>query len=307
MPTPQSGVLPDANTDALFLTLAVRSAAGETKNLGNRIAAIPSLVAALSKSVPEAGLHAVVAVGADCWDMAFPGTRPSALRSFQQFADGGRVAPATSADIFLHIRSERRDVNFDMARTLLQALGSGVSVIEEIPGFRYRDSRDMIGFVDGTENPQGDDRAAVALVGEEEREFAGGSYISIQRYVHDLAHWEEVPVADQEKIIGRTKADNIEFKSEDKAPTAHIKRVSIKEDGKSLEILRHSMPYGSVSEHGLYFVAYCSTPDNFDRMLERMIVVDANGDFDHLLRFSRAVTGASFFAPSLEFLRRYEA
>ena len=307
MPTPQSGVLPDANTHALFLTLAVPSTGGDTESLGNRIAAIPGLIADLAKSAPEADLHAVVAVGADCWDRAFPGTRPSALRSFGQFADGGRVAPATPADILVHIRSERHDVNFDLGRMVLRALGAGVSVIEEIAGFRYRDSRDLIGFVDGTENPQGDDRAAVALVGDEDPEFAAGSYISIQRYIHDLAHWEEVPVADQEQIIGRTKADNIEFKSEDKAPTAHIKRVSIKEDGKSLEILRHSMPYGSVSEHGLYFVAYCGTPDNFDRMLERMIVADANGDFDHLLRFSRAVTGASFFAPSLDFLRRYEA
>ncbi len=164
------------------------------------------------------------------------------------------------------------------------------------------DNRDLIGFVDGTENPAGDHRGEVALVGDDDPEMAGGSYVAIQRYIHDLAAWESQPIEEQEQIIARTKADDVEFESTDKAPTAHFKRVSIKEGGKSLEILRHSMPYGTTSEHGLYFVAYCDTPGNFEDMLEQMIVGDVDGHYDHLLNYSWAVTGASFFAPSRDWL-----
>ena len=136
----------------------------------------------------------------------------------------------------------------------------------------------------------------MALVDQEDPEFAGGSYISIQRYVTNLKAWEQVSLADQEQIIARTKADNIEFSNEDKPLTSHLKRVSIKEDGKSLEILRHSMPYGQAgSDHGLYFVAYCATPDNFDKMLQQMIVADEDGSFDHLLQYTQATTGSLFF------------
>ena len=161
--------------------------------------------------------------------------------------------------------------------------------------------RDLIGFVDGTENPQGDDdRTAVALVAD--GSFAGGSYINIQRYVHDLPKWNGLKVKDQEDIIARTKDDNVEYKTEDKPPFAHIKRVSIKEDGKSLEMLRHSMPYGTADEHGLYFVAYTGRPDTFPRMLEEMIVADGDGNYDHLMDFTRAVTGCTFFAPAEDWL-----
>ncbi len=202
----------------------------------------------------------------------------------------------------MHIRSDRRDLNFDLARRFRRMLGTAVSVVEEVQGFRYLDSRDLTGFVDGTENPAGEDRAAVAIVGDGDPPFAGGSYVAIQRYVHDLAAWERLAVAEQEKIIARTKADDIEFKSEDKPATAHIKRVSIKEDGKSLEILRHSMPYGDTGACGLYFIAYCNTPDHFDKMLARMLVAGADGHYDHLMQYSAAVTGASFFAPSRDML-----
>lgn len=303
MSAPQSGILPDGNSHALFVTLDV--AANAASSLRRGVGAIPALTEEIAAAAPEAALRSVLAIGPACWDGLFPDRRPAGLRPFGPFADGGRVAPSTHADILIHLRSERRDLNFELGRKAMAALGGGVSVVEEVAGFRYRDNRDLTGFVDGTENPQGEDRADVALVGADDPDFAGGSYVSVQRYIHDLPSWEEVPVADQERIIGRTKADNVEFESAAKAPTAHIKRVSVKRDGTSMEILRHSMPYGSVSEHGLYFIAYCDTPDNFKAMLERMIVADGDGNYDHLMRFSRAVTGASFFAPPVEFLRAH--
>lgn len=251
---------------------------------------------------PAANLVSVIAFGAAVWDELYPAARPDGLAPFQAFADDGRSAPATDADIFLHLRADRRDLVFALTRRLRSALGDAVAVVEEVHGFRNLDSRDLTGFVDGTENPQGvEDRSSVALLSD--GEFAGGSFVNIQRYVHDLSSWEILSVREQEDIIARTKEDDVEYSSEQKPPTAHIKRVSIKVDGESLEILRHSMPYGTADEHGLYFVAYAARPDSFSRMLEAMIVADEAGHYDHLMDYSRAVTGAGFFAPPLEWLK----
>lgn len=302
MGRPQSGILPAANGHALFITLLL--AQGETAGRTARetAAAVPGLTDELAAAYPEAALTSVIGVGSNAWDRLFPDRRPAQLRRFTEVEGQGGRAPATPADLFLHIRGERPDLNFELARRLMQRFGESVTVVEEVTAFRYLDSRDLTGFVDGTENPTGEARAEVALVGEGDPAFAGGSYIALQRYIHDLPAWERLPVAEQERIIARTKADNVEFDSDDKPPTAHIKRVSIKEDGRSLEILRHSMPYGTTSEHGLYFVAYCATPNNFDKMLSRMLIADDEGHYDHLMDYSRAVTGAAFFAPARDWL-----
>jgi len=180
--------------------------------------------------------------------------------------------------------------------------GGSISIVEEINGFRYLENRDLTGFIDGTENPEGDERADVALVAQDDPDFAAGSYVNMQRYIHDLHNWETLSVHEQEAAIGRTKADDVELADGVKPPTAHISRVVIEQDGEELEILRHSMPYGDVREAGLLFIAYARTPDNFDRMLDRMVHADADGHYDHLLDYTRAVTGCSFFAPSMEFL-----
>ncbi len=305
MPDPQSGVLPDGNTHATFMTFELTPGAENSARARKACSQVPNLTEAVRRDGNEDTLHSVVAVGANAWDDMYNGTRPRLLRPFAALDDGPRNAPSTPGDILIHIRSDRADLVFELARRVFADFGDAVSIVEEIHGFRYLDTRDLTGFVDGTENPTGDHRAEVALVGEEDPEFAGGSYVALQRYIHDLTKWETVAVPEQEQIIGRTKADNIEFKSDEKAPYAHIKRASIKEDGKSLEILRHSMPYGTADEHGLYFIAYCGTPDNFDKMLARMMVPDADGPHDHLMDYTTAVTGASFFAPSRDFLKSH--
>jgi putative iron-dependent peroxidase len=266
------------------------------------LAAIPGLTDEVAATNSDASLLSVVGIGAEVWDRLYPAARPPHLRPFAAFDGPGGTAPSTPADLFAHIRCDRLDLNFELGHRVCAAFGDGVSVIEEVTGFRYLDYRDLTGFVDGTENPAGDHRGEVAMVADEDPDWTGSSYVAIQRYIHDLAAWENLPVADQERIIARTKADNVEFNGDAKAATAHIKRVSIKEDGKSLEVLRHSMPYGTTSEHGLYFVAYGRTPDAFELMLEQMIVGDADGNFDHLMSYSRAVTGASFFCPSRDWL-----
>jgi putative iron-dependent peroxidase len=195
-------------------------------------------------------------------------------------------------------------VNFELAQRLRAALGDRACVFDEVHGFKYRDGRDLTGFIDGTENPKGKARAGVALVGAEDPAFAGGSYVFTQRYVHDLARWSALPVREQEGIVGRRKPDSKELSDAAKPPTAHIARAVIEEHGEELEIVRHSFPYGTTSEHGLFFIAYCRTLDVPERMLARMIGASGDGLHDRLLEFSHAVTGAHFFAPSLPGLRR---
>ncbi len=301
MTEPQSGVLPDAKPHAVFLTLTLKEGEDAEVRCRQVIRGFPARCDEVAALDEEAELAAVAAIGAAAWKRLYPDGKPEGLDGFTAYADAGREAPSTPADLLLHIRGNRFDLCFELARRTREALADAVSVIEEIHGFRYLDSRDLTGFVDGTENPAGDEhRRAVAVIAE--GPFAGGSFIDVQRYIHDLAKWQQLSVADQEQIIARTKEDNIEFEASEKPPTAHIKRVSIKEDGQSLEILRHSMPYGTANEHGLYFIAYAARPDAFSRMLEAMIVADEAGHYDHLMDYSRAVTGARFFAPSRDWL-----
>ncbi|WP_066014594.1 Dyp-type peroxidase [Endozoicomonas atrinae] len=305
MPTPQSGITPDANSDAHFLVLTIKeSTSGSLSHIRQTLSGIPELTQSLSSQYPDARLSSTISIGSDAWEQLYSSRKPAALRPFMAVKDGDREAPATAGDLFLHIRSDRKDVNYILMSQLLRQLGSTVQIQEDVSGFRYLDSRDLTGFVDGTENPEGDNRAAVAIVGDEDSSFAGGSYIHTQRYVHHLKEWEQCPLKDQETIIGRTKEDNIEFSSEEKAPIAHIKRVNLKDEhGKSMEILRHSMPYGDARESGLFFIAYGKTPKHFNLMLKAMIKADAHGHYDHLMNFSTAVTGCAFFAPSIEFLK----
>ena len=303
MTRPQSGVLPESSSSALFVTLLLKSG-GEALDLVRRsLSAIPRLTSELAQA-HGARVLSVVGVGSEAWDRLFAGRRPQHLAPFPAMQDEARSAPATPADLLLHLRSERRDLNFLLLKRVMERFSGAVEVVEDIEGFRYLDSRDLTGFVDGTENPKGNERATVALVGAEEPEFTGGSYLHIQRYIHDLAKWEAEGVGHQEKAIGRTKVKDEELAGAEKPPTAHISRVVIQEDGEELEILRHSMPYGNASRSGLYFVAYGRTPHPFGKMLRRMVCRDGEGNYDHLLGYIRPVTGASFFAPSLEFLAK---
>ena len=182
-------------------------------------------------------------------------------------------------------------------------LGETIEVMDEVQGFRYLDSRDLTGFIDGTENPSGAERAEVALIGAEEPEFAGGSYVFTQRYVHDFPKWNAIPLDEQEKTIGRRKADSAELPDAVKPPTAHISRVVIEENDEELEILRHSFPYGTTSEAGLFFIAYTKDLAIPEKMLRRMLGSSGDGRHDHLMDYTQAVSGANFFAPSLELLR----
>lgn len=299
----QSGVCGDARSHASFIAFdwldGMDGAAAR-----RALAQIPVLASNLATSYPDAGLLCVVAIGAKAWDQVYQ-AKPSQLLGFPQFAKTVIELPVREIGGLLHIRSERRDLNFELANQIAILMAPLVRWGEQIDGFRYLDSRDLTGFVDGTENPQGEERAEVALVAErDDPAFASGSFLHIQRWVHNMPKWRDTAVAEQERVIGRSKVDDLEMADEHKPPTAHIARVVIEEEGAELEVLRHSMPYGRIGEMGLFFAAYASSPRPFTLMLQNMFQADVDGNYDFLLKYSRPVNGAALFAPSIDFLTR---
>lgn len=303
MPTEQSAICKDGEIAGVFITLTIGAAADARARIRRAMAGLQELTREVGVAVAEPNLVSAVGVGSEAWPRLFETPPPPGLAPFPAMSDGPRRAPATPADIFIHIHGRRPDACFQLARRVMAQLGDAVRLVEEVQAFRTLGNRDLTGFVDGTENPKGAEMAEVALVPGDDPSFAGGSYVSIQRWVHDLAAWETLPVREQEGVIGRTKADDREMDDEVKPPFAHIARVVIEdEEGEELAVLRHSLPYGTTGEHGLYFVAYGATPDNFRLMLERMVKADTGGHHDRLMDYTRPVTGASFFCPNLEFL-----
>lgn len=299
MPTPQPGLLSVGGAHAYFLTFTIVGDAERTA-LSKTIGDMLPIARAQATKATRAGLLCTIGIGSELWDRLSPARRPAGLRPFRAVTANGRVAPATGGDLFLQITSSRHDLNLDLAMGLVRRLQPVATMTEEIHGFRYLDSRDLTGFIDGTENPKGKARAAAALIGEEDRPFAGGSYVVVQRYVHDLERWRRLDDREQEQIIGRTKRGSVELPKAKKPQTAHISRVVIERDGAELQILRQSYPWGTVREAGLYFAAYTKSLDVFDSMLARMMGAADDGLHDRLMEFSRAVTGATFFVPSIE-------
>ncbi|EGQ9278515.1 Dyp-type peroxidase [Vibrio vulnificus] len=290
----QTAILPEAGPFALYTLLKINH--NPAKVLA-QLQSLPALVEELNQSQPDAELTLSIAFSKSFWqqlDMAMP----AELIDFPVLGEGEIVAPSTDVDVLLHCHSQRHDLHFYLLRKLLSEVAEDVTVVDETYGYRYLDSRDMTMFVDGTENPKAEKRAEVALIPD--GEFVGGSYVMVQRFEHNLPAWNRLNVSAQEKVIGRTKPDSIEL--DDVPAASHVGRVDIKEEGKGLKIVRHSLPYGSVTgAHGLLFIAYCHTLHNFKAMLESMYGV-TDGKTDQLLRFTKAVTGAYFFAPSKEML-----
>ncbi len=298
----QFGICAEPNLHGNYLLFNVL----DDKNAFIRAAVsrLPKLFDNYSDQFSEANLIGVVAIGEAYWDEFYPKARPALLAPFPAMHSDDRVAPTNSYDLYIEIRSDRADVNHIVSTKVCDLLGESVELIEQEQAFRFLDGRDLTGFVDGTENPQGLHRREVALVKEQDdSHFAAGSYLHTQRYQHNLTLWSSLAEREQEDVYGRTKLDNVEYDSADKALTAHTKRTSLKdEQGKSIEIVRQSMPYGDMKRKGLFFVSYCQSPKPFEMMLKSMIYGDGHGNSDHLLKYTQAETGSAFFAPSLTFL-----
>jgi len=252
----------------------------------------------------EGGLSCVMGFGSEAWDRLFGTPRPAELHAFREFRSGTRHAVSTPGDVLFHIRAKRMDLCFELATQIMARIGSAVSPVDEVHGFRYFDDRDLIGFVDGTENPRGEAAVDAVLIGEEDAAFEGGSYVIVQKYLHDLNGWNALPTEAQERIIGRKKLSDMELDDSVKPTSAHSALTTIVEDGKEIKILRDNMPFGRPAhgEFGTYFIGYSKSPRTIEQMIENMFVGRPAGNYDRLLDFSRAVTGNLFFVPSATFL-----
>jgi putative iron-dependent peroxidase len=286
---------------ALFLVLECTDL-GRARELARACAALPALVRRLVKAGSEARIQSAVGFGAAFWDAVSPAARPADLQPFLKIQGAGGAAPATGGDIFLHVKSARPDFNLELARHFMTSLGAAVRSHEDVHGFRHGNWRDLNGFIDGTANPKGHDRREAALIGEEDPAFAGGSYVLTQRYIHDLERWNRLTVPEQEAIIGRTKRDSQELPH---APQdAHIRRAELHVHGAEQPIYRQSLPYATATgESGLYFAAYARDTARFRGMLQRMMGASGDGLHDRLMEYTRPVSGAFFFVPSLTGLK----
>jgi putative iron-dependent peroxidase len=248
-------------------------------------------------------LSCVLGVGSAAWDRLFPGPRPKELHPFREIK-GVHHAVSTPGDLLFHIRAVRMDMCFEMATLIMERLRAVSTVIDEVHGFKYFDDRDLIGFVDGTENPENDAAVEAVIIGTEDQDFIGGSYVIIQKYLHDLDAWNTLPTETQEKIIGRKKLSNVELDDAAKPSYAHNALNVVTRDGKQVDILRDNMPFGEIGrgEFGTYFIGYARSPSITEEMLENMFLGKPHGNYDRLLDFSRAISGCLFFVPSASFL-----
>lgn len=289
---------------AIFLVLSMTSGDDVPARVRGFFAGLSGLLRAVGFRETEAGLTCVAGFGSDAWDRLFGSPRPAELHPFRELRAGARHAPSTPGDLLFHIRAKRMDLCFELATHIMDELGDAVTVADEVHGFRYFDARDLLGFVDGTENPQGETASEAAIIGNEDPAFRGGSYVIVQKYLHDLKSWNALPVETQERIIGRRKLSDIELSDTEKPAYAHNALTNIEENGVQLQILRDNMPFGKPGhgEFGTYFIGYCRTPRVTEMMLQNMFLGNPAGNYDKLLDFSKAVTGSLFFVPTGTFL-----
>jgi porphyrinogen peroxidase len=291
MTTPQSGIFALGTASHAYLQFDLRE----------RRAARELVSAAASLREPRmtiGGVNLVAGFRPELWRERMPDDAPATVDGFNRDLVGtdGYIMPATQHDAVLWLSGSAYDVIFDTAREVIAALNPAASVAEETASWPYRHDRDLTGFIDGTENPSLIDAPDVALV-PDGSPGAGGTVLLIQTWSHDAAAWESLSGAQQEQVMGRTKADSAEL--EDKAPESHVARTDQDRFGK---IFRRNMPYGNASDHGTMFVGFSAEQRPLLAMLESMAGL-TDGVRDALTRYARPLTGAYYFVPSMQSLR----
>ncbi|TPG31926.1 Dyp-type peroxidase [Mycolicibacterium hodleri] len=304
MPDPQpQKVLAPLTPAAMFLVATIDDDGEEVVH--DALGDVSGLVRAIGFRDPSKRLSAVSSIGAEAFTRLFSGPRPAELHPFIALDGPRHHAPSTPGDLLFHLRAESLDVCFELAQKILEAMSGAITVIDEVHGFKFFDNRDLMGFVDGTENPDGPIAVSATQIGDEDPDFAGGCYVHVQKYLHDLGSWNALSTEAQEAVIGRTKLDDIELSDDLKPANSHLALNVIEDaDGNELKILRHNMPFGEVgkAEFGTYYIGYSRTPEVTERMLRNMFLGDPPGNTDRILDFSTAVTGSMFFTPTTDFL-----
>ncbi|WP_328361124.1 Dyp-type peroxidase [Mycobacterium sp. NBC_00419] len=304
MPSPQpQPVLAPLTPAAIFLVATIDD--GGEAVVHDALADLSGLVRAIGFRDPSKHLSLVTSIGSGAWDRLFAGPRPAELHPFIEVHGGRHHAPSTPGDLLFHIRAEVLDVCFELAGRIAKAMAGAITIVDEVHGFKFFDNRDLLGFVDGTENPDGQLALAASQIGEEDPDFTGGCYVHVQKYVHDMGSWESLSVEEQERVIGRTKLDDIEFPDDIKPANSHVALNVIEDaDGNQLQIVRANMPFGEVGkgEYGTYYIGYSRSPAVTEKMLENMFIGSPPGNTDRILDFSTALTGGLFFTPVADFL-----
>ncbi|WP_233621736.1 Dyp-type peroxidase [Amycolatopsis sp. WAC 04182] len=293
-------VLAPLTESALFMTLTIGT--GGEAAVHDLLPDLAGMVRSVGFPLPDEHLTCVAGIGSAAWDRLFTGERPALLHPFRALSGSRHQAPSTPGDLFLHIRATRLYPCFELARRVAARLDTAVSVQDDTVGFRYFDRRDLLGYVDGTENPVGHAAGVAALVADEDPGFTGGSYLIVQKYLHDLAKWTAKPVEERDRAVGRHLADDVEIPDAEKAVDSHVALTTIEgPDGTEGKILRDNMPFGSIArdEYGTYFCGYAADPGVTERMLTRMFLAEQP---DQLLDVSTAVTGGLYFVPPAGFL-----
>ncbi|WP_345188463.1 Dyp-type peroxidase [Microbacterium panaciterrae] len=298
----QQVVAPPARA-AMFLVLTVSE--GSEEVVREVLADLSGITRSVSFRTPSDHLISVLGIGAQLWDRLFGAPRPKGLHPFEALHRPRHDAPSTPGDLLLHVRAHHMDVCFELCRQVVDRLRGHAEVVDETHGFKYFDERDLLGFVDGTENPEGSAATAAVTIGDEDPDFAGGSYVIVQKYTHDLSTWGELPVHEQERVIGRSKLEDIEMPDAVKPVNSHVHLNTIVDaDGTQRQILRSNMPFGELgsAEFGTYFIGYAADPGVIEQMLRNMFLGDPPGNTDRILDFSTARTGGLFFVPTVDFL-----
>ena len=289
---------------AIFLIVTINPGDENRGPVLSLCADLSALVRAVGFRALDDALSCIMGFGSDAWDRLFGLPRPAELHPFHEIRSGPRHAVSTAGDLIFHIRAKRMDLCFELAAQIIARLNGAVTTADEVHGFRYFDERDLLGFVDGTENPTGSAAADAVFIGDEDPAFTGGSYVVVQKYLHNLDAWNKLPTEAQEKIIGRRKVSDIELDDSVKPTSAHNALTVIEENGREIKILRDNMPFGRPGhgEFGTYFIGYSRSPRTIEQMLENMFIGRPPGNYDRILDFSTAVTGNLFFIPTSTFL-----
>jgi porphyrinogen peroxidase len=289
---------------AIFLVVTINPGDEHRASVLYLCADLSALLRAVGFRALDGALSCIMGFGSDAWDRLFGLPRPAELHSFHEIQSGARHAVSTPGDLIFHIRAKRMDLCFELATQIMARLNGAVRTTDEVHGFRYFDERDVLGFVDGTENPTGSAAADAVFIGSEDPPFTGGSYVIVQKYLHNLEAWNKLSTEAQEKIIGRSKVSDIELDDSVKPTSAHNALTVIEENGKEIKILRDNMPFGHPGrgEFGTYFIGYSRSPRTIEQMLENMFIGRPAGNYDRILDFSTPVTGNLFFIPTSTFL-----
>jgi putative iron-dependent peroxidase len=301
-PDPQPVAAPLTRA-AIFLVVTVNPGNDSRRIVRSLCGDLAGLVRSVGFRNQEANLSCVMGIGSEAWDRCLGLPRPVELHPFREVRAAGRHAVATPGDLLFHVRAQHFDLCFELGTQILARLEDTVTPADEVHGFRYFDNRDLLGFVDGTENPRGEEALDAILIGAEDAAFAGGSYVIVQKYLHDQAGWNALTTEEQERIIGRTKLADIELDDASTPSAAHRVLTSIVEAGKEMKIVRDNMAFGQAGgDLGTYFIGYSRSPRTIEQMLENMFIGKPPGNYDRLLDFTRPVTGNLFFVPSVTFL-----